>query len=166
MAKHLFLIRHAKSDWNFDLPDFERPLNARGLKNAPYMAKKLAEQEVKPQLLISSPANRALSTAQLFQEEFQEELNQHLPIEEEKTIYEANTPTLLKVINSFDNQYESIALFGHNPGLSNLAHYLSTAFEYDMPTCAIVHFQFGTDDWAEISGDTGTMVWFNYPKLA
>ncbi|MFC6101845.1 SixA phosphatase family protein [Olivibacter domesticus] len=163
MAKHLFLIRHAKSDWNFDLPDFERPLNSRGQKNAPYMAKKLAEHEVQPQLLVSSPANRALSTAQLFQEELTE---QHLQIKEESAIYEASTPTLLKIINGFDNRYSSIALFGHNPGLSNLAHYLSSAFEYDMPTCSIVHIQFGTDDWAEISEDAGAIVWFNYPKLA
>lgn len=163
MAKNLFLIRHAKSDWNFDLPDFKRPLNLRGLKNAPYMAKKLAQYSIQPQLLVSSPAYRALNTAQLFLDELKQP---GLEIKEEKVIYEASVSSLLKIINTFSNQYNNVALFGHNPGMSSLAHYLSAAFEYDMPTCSILHIQFTTDDWAEISGNTGTIIWFNYPKLA
>lgn len=162
MAKHLILIRHAKSDWSFDVPDFSRPLNKRGNRDAPIMAKRLAAQKLFPEMLISSPANRAISTAKLFAKEMDYELDR---IQEESAIYEAETLSLLKIVNSFDNQLNYIALFGHNPGVSLFAHYLCHKSQVDFPTCACMHLKFETDDWATLSMDTGDLVWFSYPKL-
>jgi len=162
--KSLLLVRHAKSDWTNNLPDFDRPLNKRGSKDAPAMAKRLLAQKILPQLLLSSPANRALSTAKAFAKElgYQSSL-----IQEQQTIYEAGVSDLLYIVNSIDNRFDSVALFGHNPGISLLAHYLcSNAATVDFPTAAVMYLIFEeTDSWAEISMDTARLSWYSYPKL-
>ncbi|MFC3198581.1 SixA phosphatase family protein [Parapedobacter deserti] len=162
MAKNLFIIRHAKSDWSFDVNDFDRPLNQRGYDNAPAMATRLAQYAVHPDKLISSPAKRAITTAQLFAERL------GIPPEDIQTdgrIYEALPNTLLEIINGLDNVYNSVALFGHNPGLTLLVNYLADEDVYNVPTCGIVHIRFErVENWVEVSGGIGTNVWFAAPK--
>ncbi|HWK56019.1 MAG TPA: histidine phosphatase family protein [Parapedobacter sp.] len=162
MAKHLFIIRHAKSDWSFDVSDFDRPLNSRGFKNAPIMAKRMAEYPVKPQQLISSPAKRAITTAQIFAEHLAIPVND---IKIEQRIYEALPNTLLQLISELDDGLHSVAFFGHNPGLTLLVNYLADENIYNLPTCGIVHLRFDDiADWASISGGMGTNVWFAEPN--
>lgn len=161
MAKHLFVIRHAKSDWSFDVSDFDRPLNARGFKNAPQMAIRLASHTVQPQQLVSSPAKRAITTAQIFAEHLAVPVSD---IQTDNRIYEALPDTLLQVINELSDDYSSVALFGHNPGITLLANYLANGDIYNVPTCGIVHIRFDDiDDWASVSGGTGINAWFVYP---
>ncbi|SRR5690554_2453776 len=161
MAKHLFIIRHAKSDWSFDVSDFDRPLNARGFRSAPEMAKRLAEYAIKPQQLISSPAKRAITTAQVFAEHLHIAVNE---IKAEPRIYEALPHTLLQIIGELDNSIDSVAFFGHNPGLTLLVNHLAGPTIYNLPTCSIVHLRFDdVTDWASISGGAGTNVWFAEP---
>jgi phosphohistidine phosphatase len=162
MAKQLLLIRHAKSDWgSASLTDFNRPLNRRGNTNAPEMAERMVKQRIVPQLIVSSPAVRALTTARYFAKTWH---IQSEDIVEEKAIYEANIKTLLTVVNQLDDQFEQIALFGHNPGLTDLANYLSNGHIYNMPTCSVVIIEFPFESWKEISSDTGKIVLFDYPK--
>ncbi len=162
MAKHLYIIRHAKSDWGFDISDFDRPLNARGLANAPEMAKRLAKHTDQPQLLISSPAKRAITTAELFAEQLGINSN---AIQTDERIYEASPLTLMKLVEDLDNGYDHIAIFGHNPGLGALANHLAGENSLGLPTCAVVHLRF--DDatgWPMVHGGTGTVAWYGYPK--
>ena len=159
--KKLMLVRHAKSGWDMpDLPDFERPLNHRGEETAPEMAQRLLHKGIIPQYLISSPAERAKATANIFAEN----LNLAEP-EYNRDIYEANTQTLLSVVNKLSDEYDFIALFGHNPGVSDLLHYL-TGKAYDMPTCAVVVIHFDGVSWQHISAGTGTIAYYDYPKNA
>ena len=159
--KQLIVVRHAKSDWgNPDLRDFDRPLNKRGKANAPEMAHRLVNKNIKPQLIVSSPALRAITTAKFFADTWQMSLAE---IQEESRIYEANVNTLLKVINNFDNNYDQIAMFGHNPGLTDLVNYLD-GHVYEMPTCSVVILEFQFDDWAMISEGTAKVLLFDYPK--
>ena len=162
MVKQLFIIRHAKSDWSFDVGDFERPLNFRGFKNAPQMALRLAQHTILPQYLVSSPAKRAITTAQIFAEHLR------IPVKEiqmDDRIYEASPNTLLQLINGLDNSHDRVALFGHNPSFTLLANYLADEHISNIPTCGIVLIRFDDiDDWASVSGGTGTMKWFTYPK--
>ncbi|WP_262249610.1 SixA phosphatase family protein [Parapedobacter soli] len=161
MAKHLFIVRHAKSDWGFDVSDFDRPLNSRGFKNAPRMAKRLADHAVKPQLLVSSPAKRAITTAQIFAESLDIPVNE---IKLEPRIYEALPNTLLQIVCELDNSVDSVAFFGHNPGLTLLVNYLADDSVYNLTTCSIVHIRFdNVPDWASISGGMGTKVWYTDP---
>lgn len=159
--KQLIIVRHAKSDWgNPDLRDFDRPLNKRGKANAPEMAHRLVKKQIKPQLMVSSPALRAITTAKFFADTWQMPLAEIL---EEPKIYEANVDTLLKVINNFDNNYDQIAIFGHNPGLTDLVNYLDGHI-YEMPTCSVAILEFPFEDWAMISEGTAKVVLFDYPK--
>ncbi|MFD0941738.1 SixA phosphatase family protein [Pedobacter boryungensis] len=162
MAKQLLIIRHAKSDWgNANLHDFDRPLNKRGTANAPEMAQRLSNQQIIPQLIVSSPALRAITTAKYFAKAWKISSKD---IQQESEIYEANVKALLSVITNFDNELDIIALFGHNPGLTDLANYLSNAHIYNMPTCSVVFIEFPFDDWEEVSANTGKVLLFDYPK--
>lgn len=160
--KKLLIIRHAKSDWeNPKQADFDRPLNKRGNLNAPAMAQRLISKSIIPQHIVSSDAVRALATATYFAKIFQ--INS-AEIQKEHAIYEATTATLLNVINGLNNQYNFIALFGHNPGLTNLIQHLHPCDIYNLPTCAMVLLEFPFDSWDLISGDTGKLLMYDYPK--
>src|SRR5690606_5817517 len=136
------------SDWNFDVSDFDRPLNTRGFADAPKIAERLNEYPIKPDLLVSSPAKRALTTAQLFANQLEMPIG---TIQTDMRIYEALPTTLLKIIGEFDNIYRSIALFGHNPGLTLLVNYLADEQIYNLPTCGLVHIRFDdVEDWASV----------------
>lgn len=162
MPKQLLLIRHAKSDWNnASLTDFNRPLNRRGIASAPEMASRMVKQQIIPDLVVSSTALRAITTAKYFAETWRID---KAKIQQESSIYEANVHSLLAVVNQLDNQFDRVALFGHNPGLTDFANYLSDANIYNMPTCSIVIIEFPFDNWNEISADTGKVLLFDYPK--
>lgn len=162
MAKKLLLVRHGKSEWgNAHLADFDRPLNPRGHRNAPEMAARLLQRNLVPQLIVSSPAVRAVTTARHFVQAWKKSSEQ---IKEEPSIYEASVATLLKLINKFDNKSDYIAIFGHNPGFTDLANYLSDADIYNIPTCGTVLIEFEIDDWGLVSHHTGKLIQFDYPK--
>jgi phosphohistidine phosphatase len=157
--KRLMIVRHAKSDWNStNLNDFDRPLNHRGLQSAPEMAARLLEKSIIPQYLLSSPALRAKTTAHLFAETLKLAEPSY-----NKAIYEATHADLLQVINKLPDAYDFVAIFGHNPGLSNLLFSL-TGQMYDMPTCAVAIVNFEFDSWKLVSGKTGSLSYFDYPK--
>ncbi|MDR6784924.1 phosphohistidine phosphatase [Pedobacter africanus] len=162
MPKTLLLVRHGKSEWgNVHLADFDRPLNPRGHRNAPEMAARLLQKDLVPQLVVSSPAVRAISTARHFVQAWKKSDEQ---IQEEASIYEANVRTLLKIVNSADNKFDYIAIFGHNPGFTDLANYLSDANIYNIPTCGTVLIEFPFEDWKLVSHQTGRLLEFDYPK--
>lgn len=153
------LVRHAKSGWDIpDLTDFERPLNSRGEETAPEMALRLFNKGMVPQYIVSSPAERAKATANIFADTFKSAEPEY-----NMAIYEAGYITLLSVVNKLPDEYDYIALFGHNPGISELAYYL-TGKMYDMPTCAAVVIHFDAVSWQMISGNTGTVAYYDYPK--
>ena len=162
--KQLLLVRHGKSDWaNQHISDFERPLNPRGLRNAPEMARRILDRNEIPELIISSPALRAITTARHFAQVWNKPAEQ---ISQEKAIYEANVKTLLHIVNKIDNKYQRVAIFGHNPGFTDLANYLSDADIYNIPTCGTVWIEFPFDDWQQVSHHTGSLLKFDYPKSA
>ncbi|RZK82413.1 MAG: histidine phosphatase family protein [Pedobacter sp.] len=160
--KQLLLIRHGKSEWgNEHLADADRPLNPRGHRDAPEMATRILQKGLSPQSIVSSPALRALTTARHFEQVWFPSAE---VIKTHPDIYEADVTTLLNVVNSLSNDYERVALFGHNPGFTDFANYLSNANIYNVPTCGVVLLEFESDDWAEISSGTGTLIDFDYPK--
>jgi phosphohistidine phosphatase len=160
--RKIYLVRHAKSSWDDNkLKDIERPLNKRGEKDAPFMGKLMKEKEIKPDLIISSPAERALETAKIFCNEMKVDENQ---ISVEQGLYNAGKKELLNVINSFDDKVTSVMLFSHNPGLSDLANYLTSGKVYDLPTCGIVSLNCKIDSWTELGDINCELDFFEYPK--
>lgn len=145
--KTLFLVRHAKSSKDDPtLADRDRPLAARGLKEAPKMGKRLAKRHVRPDLLVSSPALRALTTAQLVADELG---YARKDIVVDDRLYASSANGLLAVILAFDQKLDRVMLFGHNPEFTDLAHRLSSDIA-DMPTCAVAEFRFDTKKWSDV----------------
>lgn len=160
--KTLYLIRHAKSSWaEPDMQDFERPLNERGKKNAPFMAKTLKNKGVFPDLILSSPAKRANKTAHIFAEELNFAAKK---IEMNEKIYHASVSALLKTVCAIDSKHEIVFLFGHNPGLTDFANYLTRGNIYNIPTTGIVKITFDLENWSEVSEGNGMLAMFDYPK--
>lgn len=159
--KYLTLIRHAKSDWGDpSLPDFARPLNGRGKKAAPKMGKRMAERGDIPDLLISSPANRANKTARLIAKELKIPRDN---IEYIPEIFEAKIKTLIKLVSDL-SEYEHVALVGHNPGISDLAEWLCPNAPGWLPTCAILTLKLDISSWKKIKKGSGHIVHYDYPK--
>ena len=132
--KTLFLVRHAKSSRDDpSLPDRDRPLDDRGMQDAPKMGKRLAKRDVKPDLLLSSPALRALTTAHLIAEEVG---YKRKDIVVDDRLYASSADDLLAVIRALDKKLNRVMLFGHNPEFTDLAHRLSSEI-IDMPTSVV-----------------------------
>ncbi len=158
--KKLYIIRHAKSDWdNANFDDYDRPLSKRGEKNAPFMAKLLKNKEVEPDLIISSPALRAISTAKIFKKE----LNYKKEITANQYIYEAYINTLQEIIEYVHDSNDIVLLVGHNPGVSALAYTLCGLKE-SIPTCAIVEIEFNCNSWMDVCKENSTLISYEYPK--
>jgi len=143
------------------LTDFDRTLNARGLRNAPEMAIRLKERGLIPEAVVASPAVRARTTAEIFCTEWDYAVSDILFKEE---IYEASPSALLRVINELDDRYDSVALFGHNPGLTEIIVDLCNSDLYNLPTCGVVQIAFPFESWAMVSRQTGEQLLFDYPK--
>jgi phosphohistidine phosphatase len=160
--KSLLLNRHAKSSWdNPQFSDFDRPLNDRGKADAPVMAQRLLTKQQPIDLILSSPAVRALATAQVFAEAL------NIPSEEIRIVdrvYLASYHSLLKVVNELDDTFDHVMLFGHNPGITDFANYLADADIGNIPTCGIAKINFETDHWSHVSAGTGVLKFFDYPK--
>jgi phosphohistidine phosphatase len=162
MPKTLYVNRHAKSSWDHpNLKDFDRPLNDRGERDAPEMGKRLKSKGIIPQLFVSSPAKRAITTARIIAKECGYSSDQ---IALEEDIYLASYSTLLGIVNGFDDRYDSIIIFGHNPGFTDLVEILTEEDIYNLPTCGICKITFPFDSWELISRGTGTLEYFDYPK--
>jgi phosphohistidine phosphatase len=161
--KQLLIVRHAKSDRNDPaLRDFDRPLNERGQKNAVEMAKRLVKQDLIPKEIVSSPALRALATANLFADTFKTAPSK---IKKVDSIYEASATTLLQVINNFNDDDDFIALFGHNPGVSEVAFLLTDNAGLDnLPTTGMALIEFPFEHWNMVSRGTGKLLLFDFPK--
>jgi len=159
----LFLVRHAKSSWgNPGLRDFDRPLNDRGLNDAPKMAKLLADQGVIPDLLVSSPAKRALTTALFFANTFNKTNDE---IQKEPSIYEAAPGDILRIISGLPENAEMVILFGHNPTFTEVANiFTETDFIENVPTCGIVKISSTANSWREFYEGNAHIAACFFPK--
>lgn len=158
--KTLFLLRHAKSSWdNANLTDFERPLNARGLKAAPFMGGLIGKNLLQPDLILSSPAERAKQTALLVKEAAR--IKNEIRYEEK--IYEANSLALIKIISELDDKIETVLLVGHNPGLEGLIKFL-TSEGRTLPTAALAEINLNVRKWSEVKSNCGQLKRLIRPK--
>ncbi|MGK7393947.1 MAG: SixA phosphatase family protein [Candidatus Cyclobacteriaceae bacterium M3_2C_046] len=158
--KTLYLIRHAKSSWDYDLEDFDRPLNHRGRNDAPLMGRILSKREIKPDLILSSPALRAIKTAVIIATEIQYEGS----IEARPEMYHANSAVLWQLIRDLPESVQSVMVFGHNPGFTDLANVLTTGQVDNIPTCGVFAVKWEVTKWKELNKQAGSLLHFDYPK--
>jgi phosphohistidine phosphatase len=161
--KTLTLIRHAKSSWKHtDLTDFQRPLNKRGKNDAPIMGKILARKVPKPDLFLSSPATRALKTAEMITKRMGISKKE---IVTDERLYHANANDFFTILSDMTNKHSNIFLCSHNPGITEFVNFLVPTHIEKVPTCGVVHIELPIEDWKEITFGTGTLVFFDCPKL-
>jgi phosphohistidine phosphatase len=158
--KNLLLLRHAKSDWDDpSLRDFDRPLAARGERDAPKIGKALRKRGPAPDLIMSSPAARAKQTVEAVAKAARFELE----IKFNQAIYDASSPELLQLIRSLPDDSSCVLLVGHNPGFEDLVGRLSGSHER-MPTAALACIQFQIDKWEDVDDGKGKLAWLLTPK--
>lgn len=158
--KRLLLLRHAKSSWDDPgLADFDRPLNGRGRKAATLMGNFMRERGLWPDLIISSPAQRARETIALVLEAagFETELRY------DERIYEATAGRLVEIIEAVEDDHQEVMLVGHNPGFENLLAHL-TGEGRRLPTAALARILLDADKWNEASTRGGRLEWLVKPK--
>lgn len=147
--KTLYFIRHAKSSWDFpQLADDERPLTEKGIKRTKKLGSYLGNNEILPELIISSYANRAFHTAQIIAKKigFPEK-----DIKIDRSIYSSSIDNIFSIIFGISDNYNSVMLFGHNPTFTNLANYFIENKIENLPTSGFVSIEFETENWNEIA---------------
>ena len=155
MATRLYLARHAKSSWDDpSLSDFERPLNKRGMRDAPFMAGVLACRDEHPKLIVSSPARRAEETAKFYHHYLGGELRF------DSRIYEAGTVSLYYLILEYFDKTDNLMIVGHNPGLTELNNYVCNEMIDNIPTAGVV----GLDFEKNIAPHQARRLFYLYPK--
>lgn len=160
--KTLYMVRHAKSSWKYpSLTDFERPLNRRGRKNARLMGTVLQAKRVKPDLILSSPANRAAMTARLIAAALRYPLDQ---IQYRERVYQFEEKALLAVLQHIDDSNHAVMIVGHNPAVSELAGYLADPSSPLFPTAAVCCLKLNVASWADVAAGCGNVAFFEVPK--
>ncbi len=159
--KKLYLVRHAKSSWKHEgLKDMDRPLHGRGVNDAHSGSQWLSEQGEIPNHIVSSPATRALHTALIFAKNFDITIKE---VEVNNEIYHSGTNELLKVVSKFDDKYESVMLFGHNPTITDFVNRCIDHRIDNVPTTGIACLKFNVGSWKDID-KKAELVFFDYPK--
>ncbi len=163
VRKILTLVRHAKSSWkDSSLADIDRPLNKRGRRDAPRMAEWLVAQGKPPELIVSSPANRALTTARVMAEALGQGPDD---IQVEQDLYFAGTHGMLRALERVDDGFQRVMMVGHNPVMTQLLNQLTGADVWNMPTCAIAMIGFDMDSWGLVDCTAGELLAYQTPKL-
>ena len=160
--KTVYLIRHAKSSWDYPaLRDIERPLNKRGLRDAPFMARLLKKQGVQPDAIFSSPAVRALTTATFFKNELDLD-GEDIFLRDE--IYEAFPQSILHMIRTMPEHLDTVMLFGHNPTFTSVTNMFTDKHIGNVPTCGISHIEAEIENWSEFNEKNASLKAFYFPK--
>jgi phosphohistidine phosphatase len=159
--KTILLIRHAKSSWESNEDDFDRPLNSRGENDAPMMAKRLVKRNIKLDVLISSPAKRAISTAFYFAKAYDIKKTE---IIRSGFLYEPTVASFYKAIEHVDDAFESVAVFSHNPAITGFANSLTTVKIDNLPTCSVFAIKANITKWKDFPEGSKSFFFFDFPK--
>lgn len=161
--KRVVIVRHAKAvPYGYD-DDFNRKLRDRGKNDANQISQKLAGDGIKPELIISSPAKRALKTAKIYAGNFRYPINS---IQEEEDLYEGiTTQEFLEMLQEIPDHVQTVFVFGHNPVVYSLTNNLVKLFNSDMPTCSTVGVDFNVTRWKDVSARGGNLAFHLMPRM-
>ena len=160
--KTLIIVRHAKSSWdNIGQDDKERPLNDRGKKDAPEMAKRLKDRNIKVDKFVSSPAKRAKKTAKYFAEAYDTDKKDIVLTDE---LYDASPANFYQVVAQLKDDWDAVAIFSHNPGITSFVNSLTNVQIDNMPTCGIFAVSLSGNKWADFQNEEKKFLFFDYPK--
>lgn len=160
--KRIVIVRHAKAvPYGYD-EDFNRDLRDSGIADAQRISRELSNRSISPDRIISSPALRALRTAQIFADTFGFEKQN---IRKNQEIYDGLSPDeFVEIIRTQPKEAKTVFFFGHNPDFEEYAQYLITRYTQEMPTCATIVIEFDVDNWEKVAPRTGMMLFQLNPK--
>ena len=161
MERTLFIVRHGKSSWDYVMDDIDRPLTERGVKNSYDMANRLADVGMVPEMILSSPANRALHTALIMARVW------NIPedkIRISRGLYLPDEEDIFNAIAGIENSVASMAIFGHNPGFTHFANGFSSRSIDNVPTAGVVVVRLEAEAWNDLINAKVSEVIFDYPK--
>ena len=160
--KTILCVRHAKSAWDDpSVSDSERKLTHRGKSDAKTMAKRLLENSIEIDAFVSSTAKRAMKTAKLFMKQYDKDKKK---LQLAPSLYEASVQDFYDVVESLDDEYKTVALFSHNPGITEFVNSLGCSAVYDMPTCSVYAVNVKAKHWKDFRQSTKEFSFFDYPK--
>lgn len=161
--KTLLIIRHAKSSWDIGTQsDFERSLNDRGKRDAPMMAQRIKDRNILIDAFVASPAKRAKKTAEYFIETYDRKKEEIVFIPQ---LYHATTTVFFDVAQTLDDQFNTVAIFSHNPGITDFVNLLIKNVRLDnMPTCGVFAIKLKDKSWKNFSTAAKEFLFFDYPK--
>lgn len=158
-VKKIIIVRHAKSSWvDYSLSDFDRPLDKRGIHDAPVMAERLRDEGHIPQLIFTSSAIRAKSTAAFFAQTF------GVKAEETKALYHGEPDDYLEILTRLPEEVNCVALFGHNPGITFIANLIKPGCADNIPTCGIIVAEMPGTSWEKADWSSMHLVRILFPK--
>lgn len=160
--KTVLLIRHAKSSAAAPgLSDLDRPLNERGKEDATMIAKRMKDKKIIIEAFVSSPAKRALQTAWLFMKEYHKDKTYVIIM---PSLYEASVHNFYSAISQFNDQYDTVALFSHNPGITGFINSLQCSPVYNLATAGVYAVSLPINSWKNFMEADKTLLFFDYPK--
>ena len=158
--KRLILIRHSKSSWkDLSLTDFNRPLNNRGKSDGPLMADYLKSKIKKIDYLHSSSSVRTFETSKYFIKQIQ-----FVKIQYDDSLYHCSATSILNMISSYSDNYQSVMIIAHNPGLTNLINNITNVTLDNLPTTGLAEIEFNCDSWSKISYENCNLIDLKFPK--
>jgi phosphohistidine phosphatase len=160
----IYLVRHGKAEGrNIEMDDYDRPLAERGIDDSITVSSRLAQYGIRPSVIISSPAPRAIGTAKIFAKQF------HYPVKKIRTrisLYEQNETAIAEIVTGLDNAYDSVMVVGHNPLIEECARFLTGNLKNAVPTCGVVGIECQAERWKDIQPGNGKVVFFEAPVRA
>lgn len=160
--KTLYIMRHAKSSWKFEeLSDHDRPLNKRGRTDAPLMGRELAANNARLQLILSSPAVRAITTATLVARELDYNADD---IAVDDRMYGASAENLLEIARETPTDADCLLMVGHNEAISEFANLISPKHVSSLPTAGVVALRFDCTSWFDIKRENAELLFYDIPK--
>ena len=161
--KTIYIVRHAKSSWNYTgIEDIDRPLKNRGITDAHLISKKLCKKIAKPDIFLSSSANRALHTAMIFAENFNFPLSNFVI---KKSLYSFSDGYLVKTIMALDDALDTAIIFSHDHGINTFVNKYGDQDIPHVPTAGIIGIEFNTAHWKSIKQKKGKTVLVEFPKF-
>lgn len=162
-SKYVIVVRHAKSSWKETyLQDHDRPLNKRGLRDAPIMAQYLTDKiDFSSGIILSSTARRAKDTSEYFKGEFDVVDERNLLFSE---LYHATSKNIQELISKQNAGFDTVMLFAHNPGVTDFVNNMSGEEIDNIPTCGVAVIKFDISTWSEIKTEKGKLEHYYYPK--
>ncbi len=158
--KEIIFVRHGKSSWEFDVIDRDRPLAARGVKDAKLVAEQFLKKSSSiPSHIFSSPANRALSTCKIFSKIFSRTEASITVVED---LYDFEGENVINFIKKLPNDYNHVMIFGHNHAFTSISNIFGNIFIENLPTSGLVKLNIDIDNWKDLK--TGTTDLLIIPK--